>query len=268
MAELPKFDAPPVVEAVLGLQFKAVPNLSAAHIGAFWNTQLRDFPRVEHAHRLDDVFEQFTGERQFKQPGINLSDASTFPRLQFVSDDEERMIQIQDTRFIFNWRKRVGDYPSFSELSSHFDSRFRQFADYVRSTGSGELALNQWEMTYVDHIPAGTLWQSPSDWKSIVPSIDSPTGCKDQVLDTFRCHWALDLSGACQGKLHIEIRHAKLLAMTGPELLVINTTARGPIPESLKGDYRPCFDFAHQHLVRAFDGMTSERAHEFWKRRA
>src|SRR5256885_314816 len=106
---LPKFDRPPVVEVAISIQFAHVPELTSAHLGWFWKQHLGEgkWPSVNEAHVLDDAFERFGSQREWMPSGgIKVSPANPRVRLQFVETGDEHMIQVQSTRFVYNWQKK------------------------------------------------------------------------------------------------------------------------------------------------------------------
>ena len=54
-------------------------------------------------------------------------------------------------------------------LGLKFDALFEKFRTFVREMRLGDLRLNQWEVTYVNHLPKGTVWNSPADWQGRGP---------------------------------------------------------------------------------------------------
>jgi len=117
----PKFKAPPVVETVLSIQFANLPGYSTAHAGWFWKVYLENpggqpslkWSQVVDAPRLEDEFERFGAEEKWVVPHIKLLPPSQSQRTQIIRSDGERMAQVQDSRFILNWKKQAGVYPSF-----------------------------------------------------------------------------------------------------------------------------------------------------------
>src|SRR5690349_9520885 len=119
---LGQFESPPVVETVIGVQFERLAKFSAGHVGWFLHDYLpedwqkaamRDVPKIE------DQYERFGQERAWIRPQVLMRDVGP-ERVQIVRPDEERMLQLQDSRFIYNWQKREDRYPSFEKLQSEF----------------------------------------------------------------------------------------------------------------------------------------------------
>ncbi len=265
MVKLPKFAAPPVVEVVLSVQFAPIPTLSAAHVGWYWKDHLGvgDWNRAEETFPLEDTFERFGNDEEWISPGaIRFRKAPPSSRIQLINTDDERMIQIQRSRFIYNWRKRTGVYPTFDQLLPEFEGRFEEFSTFIRNIGLGDPAPNQWEVVYVNHIFRGSLWSSPGDWRLIAPSFSAPADVPNQTPDTFRYEWSF-LIGGSLGRLHISAQRGRAV-IDDTDTILLQLTARGPIEE--KGDFRNGFSLGHEQIVRTFAAMTTESAHKNWKR--
>ena len=155
---LPKFDAPPVVEAVIGVQFARLPKFSAPLAGWFWKEFLgAQWTDASEAPRIEDQFETFDGPELWAPPIQIVRFQGSTSRIQIVRQDRERMVQLQDTRFLLNWQKQAGVYPSFDVLSEEFFKYLPQFDSFAQTAGLGSVEVNQWEVTYVNHIPIGEL---------------------------------------------------------------------------------------------------------------
>jgi len=189
---LPKFDAPPVIETVLGAQFAKLPNFSGAVAGWFWKKHLpSDWKKTKPAPRLEDQFERFGPERkpEFRGAGIRVYSGDEPDRTQIIRGDEERMIQIQDSRFILNWRRGPSGYPSYAKLLPEFLQSFQKFSAFAAESELDVVQANQWEVTYVNALERGELWESPADWPRILPGLYSPPAWGTQPLETQNAEW-------------------------------------------------------------------------------
>ena len=73
------------------------------------------------------------------------------------------MIQIQNSRFAYNWKHHPGSekaYPGYEVLLPEFEDGLNKFTAFAAEADLGRLDLNQWEVIYVNHIPKGDLWQT------------------------------------------------------------------------------------------------------------
>lgn len=266
--DLPKFESPPVIETVLSAQFGRLRHYSNAHAGWFWKNYLGlEWERVSEAPRIAEQYERFGEEKRWGISGstVTLRGSPEAERTQIYRSDNERMIQVQDSRFIYNWRKQKdSDYPSYAKLLPEYRDQFAHFARFVQDSENPPLDINQWEVTYVNHIPKGDLWESPADWPQLFPGLWVPANGVEQLeLDTLNSEWSL-LAGDSSGRLHISLKHVRVGAAEGPEILALQLTARGPMTGETTLEQG--FDKGHRWIVLSFTAMTSELAHTHWGR--
>lgn len=268
-AQLPKFDSPPVVETVLSVQFAPLQKFSDAHAGWFWKNYLdKEWGNVQVAPKIDDQFERFGEEMRWgPSAAFRIATGPGSERIQIIRADNERMIQIQDTRFIYNWKKQEGSYPSYDELLPEFQSVFSQFEKFAAEAGFGSLIPSQWEVTYVNHIPKGELWESVKDWPNIFPGLPAPSSNVSNLSpEDFRGEWR-SIIGGNLGRLYTTLNRGKVGSDKGPEIIQLQFTARGPVNPEKTLDLQGGFRLGHESIVLSFTDMTSDAAHKHWKRR-
>lgn len=263
---LPAYDAPPVVETVHGAQFNPIPEFNEAYAGWFWKKHLpAEWTKSAIVPRLEDQFERF-GDQKIWGPELlfMIRPSTGGERTQLIHRDDERMIQIQSTRFLYNWKKGGPSqpYPSYEKLLPEFKKSLGAFEQFAQQMGN-KLIFNQWEVTYVNHIPKGKLWASPHDWPSIFPRFSTlANDVKGQQPDGFRGEWSLSIDDNV-GRLHIDLKHARHTA-TNQELLALQLTARGPVTETMS--LEAGLNKGHESIVRSFDAMISPDARKHWKK--
>ncbi len=262
---LPKFDKPPVAETVLSAQFSRLQKFRTAHAGSFCEAHLgREWGNLEEQPRIDDSFERFGDERKWGPAGgFRFTTSMEAQRTQIVGSDITRMIQVQDSRFIYNWKKGdTGGYPSYAATRKEFDRLYAMFAEFIESHGLGEIEENQWEVTYINHILKGELWDSPRDWRAIFPWLNPPQEYFEP--ESMQCAWDLLLPDN-RGRLHAKLYFGRI-SLEGPEAIILDLTARGVASSSVGFSIADGFEIGHQAIVRTFTDMTSERAHGHWGR--
>lgn len=267
---LPKYDSPPVIETVLSVQFAPLQHFSSAHAGWFWKNYLdKEWGAVHVAPRLDDQFERFGDEMTWgRNVGFRIATYPESDRIQIIRADNERMIQVQSTRFVYNWKKQKSDYPSYEKLLPEFQRSFLSFNKFTKDSGNSPLKLNQWEVTYVNFIPKGELWQTINDWGNIFPSLSKLVTTIDNLSpEDFRAERRFIIGGNL-GRLYITINQGKVGSEKGEEVIHLQFTARGPITDEDMAGLQKGFDLGHESIVLSFTGLTSGTAHKFWKRRA
>lgn len=264
---LPKFDAPPVIETVLGVQFSRLPGFSTAHAGWFWKSYLdasERWPKVVEAARLEDQTERFD-EEVWGRPVVRLTAPGAAQRTQIIRADDERMMQIQDSRFILNWRKQSQGYPAYDVLVPEFRESFATFSRFVQDAGFGPLDPNQWEVTYLNHVPKGDMWDSPRDWPKILPGLYAPAAVGNEVrFETLSNEWRFMLKPQF-ARLYVDLKHVR--NQSGEEMMMLQFTARGRIAPAEGFTWATGFDLGHEAIVRTFAAVTSVDAHKRWKRR-
>lgn len=272
---LPDFDRPPVVEVALSLQFKPLELLRSPHLGLLWSA-FRDggFSRVEDHGELEPAFEDFDAKPSLRV-GIRMqafSDAPPLPRVWFLNEAQNELLQFQRDRFIVNWRQgaEAEPYPRYASIRNRFRSAFDTLVGFLKSEKLGEIFPTQCELTYVNHMPAGQGWEQLGDvervamvWKNMYS--DSYLSVPEDVAFGMR-HRMHDEKGSPLGRLYITF-HPAIRATDGTSIFAMNLTARGePKPANLEGSLN-LFDLEHEWIVRGFASVTSPQMHEIWGRR-
>jgi uncharacterized protein (TIGR04255 family) len=268
----PKYESPPVVETVLGVQFASLVGFSTAHAGWFWKEYLEKigdshltWSRAVDAPRLEDHFERF-GQEDVWGPAFNVKIAlpSQSNRTQIFRSDEERMVQIQDSRLVLNWKKQTKAYPSFNSLLPEFRELLHAFEAFSNEAGFGAPNYNQWEIVYVNQFKKGDTWQCPRDWSKIFPAVTIPS-VPDALLknndETMSADWRFSLPQN-RGRVYISPRQTRV-PPKNEEVLNFTLVARGPI--TAQQTWEQGFALAHDALNDTFTSITSIEAKERWK---
>lgn len=268
---LPYFRRPPVVESVLGVQFDQLEKLNSARLALFWQSLGIDrWPESSDAPPLEMLSEKFGEKREWVQPGIGIRfGIPKGMRLQIRNQSDDRMVQVQNGRFHYNWRKqRVEDeYPRYETVRSEFDENYGRFVAFVADNELGCVRPNLWEVTYVNLIEQGSLWQSVSDWATVLPGLLGYDDAGERrKLQSAQGNWHYEL-GSSYGNLYISVQHAKKSDDDKGEAIRLQLIARGPIKDDPGYDLDAGLNLGHESIVSAFDEITSEAAHEHWERR-
>lgn len=275
--ERPKFYAPPVVETALSVQFNGLPGYSTAHAGWFWKEYLAklqgspfgNWNQVVDAPRVEDQFERFGADDAWPAPfAMKLLPPSQSHRTQIIRSDREQLIQIQDSRFILNWKKQSGSYPKFRPLLEEFRILLHAFESFATDANFGTIQYNQWEIAYIDHLKKGEMWESARDWSKIFPGLSMPCARINHLLsagdETVSADWRFSLAGQ-RGRMYISLRQLRI-SPSDQEVLSVTFVGRGPVTTSTT--WEQGFEIAHEALNETFLAVTSPEAHERWNKRA
>jgi hypothetical protein len=259
---------PPVVETILGIQFEPLRDFSNAHGGLFWAELGDRWPSVNDAAPLEPQFEHLAETAKWVSPSFALRVAENLPsRLMIRNKANDRLIQLQNGRLHLNWLGHEGaDYPRFESMLEELRGVEAHFAAFVKERNLGELRPNQWEVSYLNHIPRETVWKDVGDWGFFKP-LESVAHTQARVkLETFHGEWHFIIPPN-YGRLHVEWRHGKA-TKSSEELIALNLTARGPIRVAEDG---PGVKLAweglrigHDAIVFSFRDFMSEAANAYW----
>jgi uncharacterized protein (TIGR04255 family) len=268
--DLPDFGDPPVVEVVFSIQFEAVAEFSAPYIGLLWQRFRSEFPEVEEHPPIQDSTESFDPPRPptFQ---VHFADRPTVPRVWFLNTERTRLLQVQPTRFIHNWRKHDTDraYPRYETQKADFQRECATLREFLKDEDLGQLRISQCEISYINHIFPGAVWQTLGEASAVFTSLKStaPNSWLPAPEDlTFRSrHRITDDSGKPFGRLATSISPA-WHAEHGTPLFVMELTARGaPKDHSLDAAF-DFFDIGRRWIVRGFAEMTTKEMHHVWRR--
>lgn len=260
---LPDYDNPPVVETVVGMQFSPLTGFTNAHLGAFWQSLgAAAWPVVADAPPLPTQTERFTPEAQWgKALRLQLTrDPST--RIQMTNSDKTRMVQLQNGRIHLNWLGQGGDkYPRYNSVRDEFETCLAHLMKFADEEQLGTILPDQWEVTYVNHIPKDSVWSSPSDWSFFQPlnSVPSIDGLIEAESLSGEWHFVIPEQ---RGRLHINWEHAKQDDAANTEFIRLAFTARGPVTDE---DVLSGIDLGHKTIVCAFEKLMSDEANAEWK---
>jgi uncharacterized protein (TIGR04255 family) len=269
MIGTPTFASPPVVELVIGAQFSPLTKLTAGHFGLIWNALGSEWIEPADGPVLNEAFEIFDRPSLKTPPGVqlHLRPARLPGRLLLGHRSNDRRLQIQSTRFHFNWRRGKDFYPSYKTLIAEFESTFSRFVNSVEQLGLGPVELNQWEITYIDSFPRDEYWNSPSDWSRLLPGLFGPLFNADDLnlkLEQRLAEWSYEISPR-RGRLHARARSGQW----GPDArdtLLLEWTARGPLGVQGAATLREGLDLGHDVAVGAFLKVVDPGLLDRWRK--
>ena len=108
----PHFANPPVQETAFGIEFAPLQKWQVPFVGLFWQRVRNRYPAFRVLPSLPSVVEDLSGRPQ-ASPGLSFNVVAEVPpvRCWFLTEDETRLIQVQQDRFIFNWKRGRVDAP-------------------------------------------------------------------------------------------------------------------------------------------------------------
>lgn len=263
---LPEYERPPLIEVVCGLQFEPVDAFSSVHFGEFWQRVKSEYPKTEDRPPLAEELPGGEGG----EPGTEVISVEAPPlrRVFYVDSTGNFLLQVQPSRFLSNWRKErdTDEYPRFNVAHERFLRGWGIFVDFLRDVGLGMPRANQYELTYINHIPEAEE-PYPAGIEQHLPLFSWKAGRSVKFLPAprsvaLRLQFPLPNS---KGTIRVKIDHGRRRLDQKP-ILVIDLTAKGPAQKDWS-DMQEWFSVAHEGIVRGFTDLTSPGAHRAWGRK-
>jgi len=271
---LPSFRNPPVTEVVVGVAFKPIDGLSVPRIGQLWSEKFAEhFTRAEDQPPYEPPIERFEDSLPTELFGLQLvSGAFPRPRVWFLNQAGDELVQIQRNYFACNWRKVHPDaqYGRWASRRDTFKRWFAALQSFLTEHSLGEILPTQCEVTYVNHIEPGDGWSSHGEAAAILRVVATPPYDDEdfhglvehvQLAEQFR----LEKDGEPFGRLHMAFQPAFRRSDNRP-IYILELTARGrPLGDSTDGMLM-FFEEGRKAIVTAFAAVTTPAMQHVWDR--
>ncbi len=259
--DLPKFEKPPVIETVLGVEFETLTTFQVPHFGLFLSDIKDVYTSFQQLPPIISQVERFEGDSveiasfQFGfRPEI---------RCLFLDKKQEWKLQVQNNKFLSNWTKSASDYPSYDETLRRFKTYWNKFISFLERNKFEKPKVKQCEVLYLNHFDPIDVnrigdyfpfWLTANKKTKFLPQPEAiATNLVYRIPEN-------------RGRLHISVepavRHADLKTITQ-----VSLHARVLPSSSSRNDVLEAVNIAHEWVVRGFADYTSEKMHKIWERR-
>lgn len=257
----PSFKSPPVIETVLGVQFKPLEKWSIPHFGLYWNKVRNQFPKTEIKPTLSIDTPQAGVHLQFM--------AAPEVRCWYLSNDESELVQIQNDRFVVNWRQTSDTqvYPRYhKKVRPFFDSQWRAFKSFLHSESLEKPVPISCELAYVNHILKGEGWDSAADWDQIF-SVCGNVGGGDKFLPAPEARQFAFNYPMPDGLGTLDVNAVRAIRQRdGKDVIQFRLSAKGRPTGASDAAVMEWFDRGHEWVVKGFAELTSSKMHSRWGR--
>jgi hypothetical protein len=265
----PTFERPPVTEVALSLQFEELSGLTSIHFGPLWDIFRERYPRIEQQPPLARMAERFDETSSQPQLQVQFVTSQMLPRYWFVSESGNELVQVQQDRFAYNWRKNAEDavYPGYPILRERLIEEIRLFQGFVTDAGVGDLSFDQCEVTYVNQLSPGAVWRRPADIGRVLSFwSDDPDVFGDlEAVRVATQDRRLGAEGAPVGRLYFEAGTA-IRGVDGALILSLNLVGRGAPASASLVDALTMVDAEHDWVIDKFLDVTTEEVQRDWGR--
>jgi uncharacterized protein (TIGR04255 family) len=258
---LPSYKNPPVYEVVCGLRFQTPDEFRIPQIGLLWNRFRSEYPRTQHAPPLTSG-----------PAGVPLLDSATglpLPRVWFVNESDDQVIQVQPDRFYFNWRRRREKYPRYIHVIANFEKVMQEVKTFFGELRLGEFKPNECDLTYINHIPKGKGWETLADLQKVLRDFLWTPQRERFLPEPNKISWQTEFPlPKDKGFLTIILKQATRTEDKN-SLFILELVARGIGVSTDDKGIREWFDLAHEWIVRGFTDLTTDEIQkDIWEREA
>jgi uncharacterized protein (TIGR04255 family) len=268
-SDLPDYERPPIDEVAIGVQFQRLSGLDDAFIGHFWEEIRSDYPTFQQMPRIETPIESLASPFPFTVGATPIPSSPpltpdvTGMRTWLVSADDCLLIQIQNDRFIHNWRKRESEYPRFDELKTAWLAHYQQFTTQLAASGLASPQVVQLEVSYINW-----LLEPPMDRflrlgkETELSHVGFP---QDQM---WMARYLISENSTPLGRLHVQCQPAVRLNPPMGQGQQFNFSLFVPLLGTVSTDrLSELMDLARRRIVTAFTELTTPEAHDQWGRK-
>jgi uncharacterized protein (TIGR04255 family) len=267
-ALLPRFRKPPVSEMALGVQFPSI--LNPVHVGLYYQRVKSRFPKIQVHPPVFPVLENLgTSPPRVPQFTINPGMLPMQPRMWFLSDDDNFLIQLQSDRLIVNWRRdeKGTPYPHFEAVQEVFTKAFDELEALLKAEDVS-IAANQCEVVYINPIRIADTGISLSEPQRIFRVLSAERGSEwQEPLEHVLCnvrYQLKDQAGSPYGRLTVTL--ASGAAADQSPAFQLELTARGAPQGAGREGIVAFHNQGHRAVARCFAAITTPEMHKLWER--
>ena len=266
----PDYLAPPVNEVLLSLQFQPIPGLETLQFGRLWDIFRQSYPRTDVKPPIPPVKEKFESKEPIRHQFRIVSEPMV-PRCWFENESGTELIQVQQDRFIFNWKQTEEEeaYPRYEQVRAKFRRHFRKFKKFLKDNEIGRVIADQCEVTYVNILPPGKGWVRFGQVKEIVAPWSGRFSdeflAEPEDINLKTRFVLLDEQGAPKGRLFMSFDPA-FQESSGQLVYKYELTVRGAPADNKETSILDFFDFGRENIVRGFASFTSKKMGQIWER--
>lgn len=262
--DLPEYAHPPLNEVTVGVQFSTPTNYSQLHAGGVWNLFRQDYPHFEEHEPLPPTFELF-GANAIGPTVLELLQGPRHDRFWFVNEARDELIQFQNDRIHFNWKVTPNverPYPRFEHVLDKFSSALSKLSNHFESEFGEGLNIVQAEVAYINHFPEQVDGKSilRDQWVNFVDMTKFPA--EDVGM---RMRYPMTKNDEFVGRVNLEFNSA--IKPPNERISVLTITVRGNPDVSSVESVNSFLNDGHNLIVRTFDTVTTDWAHNYWNRK-
>jgi uncharacterized protein (TIGR04255 family) len=187
--------------------------------------------------------------------------------LWFQTEDRTRLVQLQRDYLACNWQGLTEDvpYPRYPVTEEFFLDTLDAFSDFAIRRGDN-LAVNQCELSYINHITTGEVWERHGEIDKVIRLAGSTGDFLPEPEDAqIAFRYRIPFAGKDIGRLYVQATPG--VKSDGSLVIQLNMVARGRPTVDGRDGIVGFFRLAHDWIVRGFAAVTTDTAQrELWRR--
>jgi uncharacterized protein (TIGR04255 family) len=262
------FERPPVAEVALAVEFGEPVLDATSTLSSFWPKIARDYPRVEPQPLLPTMEESFEIPAQGTVISFQVLGGPESARYFLVSDTGNDLIQVQSSRFGYNWRKErsEAEYPRYGHVRERFKVGYEAYLE--TALGLQKSPRPTWcEISYVNPMLAAVGGPRPELSTLIARLSPEKLSALPQPYNTSLSErFQLQRDGEPYARFYMDVESTVQM----PERRLgytITLTMRGRVPSPDLNGVLAFFDEGRSTIVQTFRDMTTPERHEEWGKR-
>jgi uncharacterized protein (TIGR04255 family) len=270
----PSFARPPVSEVALAVYFSPSLALRTVHAGMIWERWREAYPRSEDQPVLPPVPPEDFGLPHPVFQVQFIGQPAGF-RTWYLSEQGDRVVQIQPDRLVLNWRRlsEPEPYPRYETLRPEFEGLLNNLMDFCAAHEIGTGTIQHAEVSYTNPIPLEQVTGPGGAATLLAPwagkySDDFLPGAEDLGL-SLRYRIPHPVTGEPAGRLYVQagsVWKAGTADSPPRPTYLLQLFARGPVANWDMASAIEFLDLAHRWVVSGFASLTTVSMHELWGR--
>jgi len=179
------------------------------------------------------------------------------------------LIQLQNNRFFYNWRKMHADepYPHYQMVIKKFKTNLDIFQKFLEQETLGSFNPTECELTYINHVFKGEGWETISDIHGVIPEINWNSINSRFLPEPLNIGWQASFAlPEDKGRLHVKLDQVAHKIDKRP-ILRLEISAKGLGADKSQKAIWDWFELAHKWIVCGFTDLTSSKIQQtFWER--
>lgn len=256
--KLPKYNNPPVIETVVGVEFEPIHSWQIPHFGLFWNRIRSNYQRFSVQPPLPEQVEKFGNERNTLTISLNPHPNA---RCWFFDKNGNWLLQLQNNRFLSNWKRIGSSYPDYKGFYERFEKEWNRYKEFLTAEKLEQPKLLQCEVSYINHIEVDINFDDLGEIFPVWAGFEKDGFLPMPEAIAINTVYIIPEN---QGRLYIAMQP---VVRNSDIKTVIQLSVNAKVKIASNQEMKEAIDLAHNWVVSGFTDFTSDKMHKFWQKK-